>query len=178
MCLLYNRILSLALFLLLVLSPNILAKPNPAISSKSHQPWLTPIQGYYVSRSFGEKNCHQQPNHRGVDMVTATATAVVAPAPGLVMATGQVDPFFGGLRNLIAIDHGHGLISVYANLSEHLVESGQWVKAGQRIAMTEALSKEIKYSTTHVEFIQDGNPIDPFKLIPYVFFDLQLAPSQ
>jgi murein DD-endopeptidase MepM/ murein hydrolase activator NlpD len=152
---------------------SIYAAADPVRSNVANH-WVSPIQGYFVGKSFGAKSCRQDGKHRGVDMVTTEETAVIAPADGLVIVAGKSDPFFAGHRNLTVIDHGDGTTTVYANLGVQLVQVGDSVKQGQRIAMTQVPNQTSKESITHVEVIYRGKAIDPFERLPYVFFDLQL----
>jgi len=142
------------------------------------QPWLAPIVHSFVKTPFGATSCKNVDTHRGVDIVTIKETGVVAPADGLVIVAATKDQFFPGLNNLIVIDHGDDTTTVYADLGVQLVNSGEWVRRGQRIAMTQAPSATKTQSQTHVELHHQGKAIDPFQRLPYVFFDLQLpAPS-
>lgn len=70
--------------------------------------------------------------HNGVDVAAPEGTPVKAPADGIV-ALAQQDMFFTG--KTVMIDHGHGLISVFAHMSA--IE----VKPGQRIAKGEPIGK-------------------------------------
>jgi murein DD-endopeptidase MepM/ murein hydrolase activator NlpD len=62
---------------------------------------------------------------------------VVAPARGWVAL---VDSFYLG-GNVLYIDHGAGLVTGYLHLSEHLVEMGDTVEAGQTIARVGATGR-------------------------------------
>ena len=64
-----------------------------------------------------------------MDIASPAGTAVILPADGTVIDTG--DYFFTG--NTILVDHGRGLISMYAHLSAVDVKPGQRVAAGTRI---------------------------------------------
>ena len=68
----------------------------------------------------------------GVFFETEKGSDVVATASGKVAHVGNI-PYSG---NFIIIDHGFGLLSVYENLSEVLVNSGDEVKIGSLIAKT------------------------------------------
>lgn len=171
-----NNIPLLVVMSLIICGISTLARADLMETRKSRQTWLSPILNSHVVEPFAGKSCLDKAKHRGVDIVTQRAAGVVAPAEGLVIVAAESDRFFPGLGNLIVIDHGDNTTTVYANLGEHLVQSGDWVRRGQRIAMTQQANPLTKQSRTHVELHVNGKAIDPFKRLPYVFFDLQLAP--
>ncbi|MBF0626097.1 MAG: M23 family metallopeptidase [Magnetococcales bacterium] len=89
-----------------------------------------PVAGARVSGVFGSRRIlNGQPRrpHNGVDLAAPRGTLVVAIAPGVVALTGR-DYFFTG--NTVAVDHGHGIISLYAHLDEIRVTEGAWLPAG------------------------------------------------
>jgi murein DD-endopeptidase MepM/ murein hydrolase activator NlpD len=67
--------------------------------------------------------------HKGHDFAVPTGTPVYAPAAGVVTLAQLT--FFNG--NLIILDHGDRLFTIYAHLSEMNVKPGGKVKAGQLI---------------------------------------------
>jgi murein DD-endopeptidase MepM/ murein hydrolase activator NlpD len=67
-----------------------------------------------------------------VDVRAAIGTPVIAMADGRVMLTGAFD-----IRgNYLLIDHGWGVYSGYAHLSEFMVVPGQWVRQGDVIGLS------------------------------------------
>ncbi|MBD2680853.1 MULTISPECIES: M23 family metallopeptidase [Nostoc] len=71
--------------------------------------------------------------HRGLDYAGATGSAVIAPAAGRVALVGRVSQGFRVHGNVVGIDHGQGVSSIFMHLSRINVKEGDFVKAGQLI---------------------------------------------
>ena len=71
--------------------------------------------------------------HRGVDYAGDWGSPVIAPAPGRVALVGYESQGFEIHGNIIGIDHGQGVISIFMHLSRIDVREGDFVKAGQVI---------------------------------------------
>ncbi|MCV3215779.1 M23 family metallopeptidase [Plectonema radiosum NIES-515] len=71
--------------------------------------------------------------HRGVDYAGAEGSPVVAPAAGRVALVGRVSQGFRIHGNVVGIDHGQGVTSIFMHLSRINVKEGDMVQAGQVI---------------------------------------------
>jgi murein DD-endopeptidase MepM/ murein hydrolase activator NlpD len=91
-------------------------------------PAIGPISGVYGSQRI--LNGEPRQPHYGVDVAAPEGTPIVAAAPGIV-SLAHPDMFFTG--KTVAIDHGHGLNSVYSHLATIAVADGERVAQGQVI---------------------------------------------
>lgn len=71
--------------------------------------------------------------HRGVDYAGAYGSPIVAAAAGRVALVGRESEGFLIHGNVIGIDHGQGVATIYLHLSRINVKEGDVVKAGQAI---------------------------------------------
>jgi murein DD-endopeptidase MepM/ murein hydrolase activator NlpD len=71
--------------------------------------------------------------HRGQDYAGAAGSPVISPAAGRVALVGTVSQGFRVHGNVVGIDHGQGVVSIFMHLSRINVKEGDFVKAGQEI---------------------------------------------
>ena len=92
--------------------------------------WPTkgPITGVYGSQRI--LNGEPRQPHYGIDVAAPIGTVVVAPANGLV--TYAEDMYFSGFT--LVLDHGHNLSSSFLHLDKILVQVGDYVQQGEKIA--------------------------------------------
>lgn len=103
------------------------------------QPFVVPVPGTATS-SFGRRtilNGQSRGQHTGTDFQAATGTPVVAPNRGRIALA--ADQYFPG--KTIIIDHGLGVYSYLAHLSEFTAAEGAMVERGQRIALSGATGR-------------------------------------
>lgn len=97
-------------------------------------PWQIPTEGP-VTGVFGEqRSINGGPasgHHGGTDISAVEGTPVLATNSGRVLMARALDV----RGNMVIVDHGGGLLSGYAHLSEFNVSEGQNVEAGQQIAL-------------------------------------------
>lgn len=94
-------------------------------------PSILPAQGVMTS-GFGfrpDPFTGERRFHEGLDIAAPVGTPVIAPADGIVKRVG----YDRGYGRFIEIDHGYGISTLYAHLSETLVHLGQKVKRGEII---------------------------------------------
>ena len=94
--------------------------------------------------------------HKGLDVAVAYGSPVKAAAAGKVIFSGVR----GGYGNCVMIEHGNGLVTLYAHLSELLVEANDRVKANQIIAKS-GNSGRSTGPHLHYEVHKNNQPINP-----------------
>jgi murein DD-endopeptidase MepM/ murein hydrolase activator NlpD len=129
----------------------------------SATPSIMPTKGSLTSafaRMRDHPILHLSRAHEGIDLVAPAGSPIDAPAAGRVVFAG----WEAGYGNLIAIDHGFGIVTRFAHASRLLVSVGQPVKRGDRIALV----GNTGLSTgphLHYEVHVNGRPVDPRKYI-------------
>lgn len=110
--------------------------------------WYWPANGSIVG-AFSSSN-------KGINIAGRNGDPVFATAAGKVVYSGD------GLRgygNLIIIKHNRLFLTAYAHNSVVLVQEGEWVKAGQKIA--EIGNTGTQRTMLHFEIRRGGQPINP-----------------
>ena len=120
--------------------------------------FLTPVSGIPTG-SFGRRRVFNGQNrrpHSGMDIAAEKGTPIRAPSAGKVIELG--DFFFSG--NLVYLDHGQGLISLFAHLDEIDVVLGEQVEKGQIIGKVGATGR-VTGPHLHWSLGLNGSWIDP-----------------
>jgi murein DD-endopeptidase MepM/ murein hydrolase activator NlpD len=102
-------------------------------------PFQIPVPGKVIS-AFGKRNFYNgkpRAPHSGADFEGAAGTAIRAPNAGRVVLA--EDLYYSG--NTIILDHGLGLYSYLAHLSEFFVKGGDQVKTGELIGKVGATGR-------------------------------------
>jgi murein DD-endopeptidase MepM/ murein hydrolase activator NlpD len=98
--------------------------------------------------------------HRGIDYAGEAGSPVVAPAAGRVALVGRVSQGFRVHGNVVGIDHGQGVTSIFMHLSRINVKEGELVKPGQVIG---AVGSTGAATGPHLHWglYVDGESVDP-----------------
>jgi len=102
-------------------------------------PFERPVPGENTS-VFGARrvfNGTPSPPHSGLDLRAPTGTPVRAAGPGIVALAD--DLYYAG--RTVILDHGGGLFTIYAHLSELRVEEGDRVETGRVIGLSGATGR-------------------------------------
>lgn len=124
---------------------------------------VLPAAGKRSSR-FGVRrilNGEPRSPHAGLDVAVPTGIAVHAATAGTVLAV--EDFYFTG--GTVVIDHGQGLLTLYAHLSRVDVQPGQTVARGESIGAS-GVSGRITGPHLHWVVILGGTAVDPELFLP------------
>lgn len=124
-------------------APGALVRPVPGQVTSAFGPRTHPILGTVRM-------------HTGIDMSAPYGQAIRAAADGRVILAGG----YGGYGNTVMIDHGGGMVTLYAHQSAIRVRYGDVVDAGQTIG--ESGSTGLATGPhLHFEVRIGGTPVDP-----------------
>jgi murein DD-endopeptidase MepM/ murein hydrolase activator NlpD len=117
-----------------------------------------PANSAFGSRSIF--NGQARSPHGGADFSSPLGRPIVAPAAGHVVLAG--DLYYTGLT--VVVDHGMGLVSLFAHLSELGVSDGQPIERGDRIGLVGATGR-VTGPHLHWTVRLAGARVDPLSLI-------------
>ena len=98
--------------------------------------------------------------HTGVDLLQPYGSDIRATAAGRVVHAG----FAGGYGDMVEIDHGFGLATLYGHMSEIDVSEGQVVAAGDLLGRLGSTGRSTG-PHLHYEVRVDGEPVDPERFL-------------
>ena len=113
-----------------------------------------------ITYKFGEFDELHPDGHRGLDLAIETGTPILAAEAGTVTKA----EYYGGYGYCVFLDHGNGLQTRYAHMSELNVMQGDTVKRGQQIGRVGSTG----HSTgphLHFEVIFNGKFVNPILYI-------------
>jgi len=135
---------------------------NGRMAQWASTPSIWPVHGWFSS-GFGKRLSPFTGTimmHKGIDVAAYSGTPVVASADGKVEAVDRDS----GLGNVIVIDHGYGIKTLYGHLLQTYVHPGMRVKRGETIAAV----GNTGLSTgphLHYEVHVNGQAVDPLRYI-------------
>jgi murein DD-endopeptidase MepM/ murein hydrolase activator NlpD len=119
---------------------------------------VLPVEGR-ISSSFGSRKDPirgSQRQHHGMDIAAAEGSDIRAVRDGTVRFADEQ----GSYGNLVILDHGNGLETRYAHCSELMVQEGEKIRAGERIALVGSTGRSTG-PHLHFEARQGGAAVDP-----------------
>ncbi|MGC8121599.1 M23 family metallopeptidase [Marinobacter sp. VGCF2001] len=117
--------------------------------------WLSSKYGYRSDPFTGKRTWHA-----GVDLAGKEGSDIIAVAAGVV--TWASERY--GYGNLVAIDHGDGLVTRYAHAKTIKVNVGDVVQKGQVVALMGSTGRSTG-PHVHFEVIRNGKSENPVKYI-------------
>lgn len=141
-----------------------------------------PMDEYMITQHFGATNSGGlgYDTHKGIDFDWEDGSPIYAAGDGVVKYAGcnEVGPVMGdmcsydgnaygsGFGNMVMIDHGDGLVSIYGHMQDKpMVEIGETVTAGQQLGKLGNTGNSTG-SHFHFEVQLEGVPIDPNTFLP------------
>jgi murein DD-endopeptidase MepM/ murein hydrolase activator NlpD len=129
------------------------ATPDLAILTKS------PLGGDEESSGFGWRDDpirHSRRFHSGTDFRADPGTPIYAAGTGVVVFAGRQ----GGYGNCIYVDHGGGVVTLYAHLRRIETKKDAAVAAGERIGQVGSTGRTTG-PHLHFEVRLEGRPVSP-----------------
>jgi len=125
-------------------------------------PSVWPVLGW-VTSEFGKRLSPfgSEPEfHKGIDIATRAGTPVHAPADGIVAEVA----YRHDLGQMVRIDHGHGISTLYGHLSRAIVRNGTTVRKGDRIGLVGNTGRSTG-SHLHYTVNMNGVAVNPRKYL-------------
>jgi murein DD-endopeptidase MepM/ murein hydrolase activator NlpD len=116
-----------------------------------------PVAGT-ASSGFGNRSGGR---HAGIDILAPAGTEIRAASPGIASFAGSG---MRGYGNVVILDHGEGIATLYGHLATIRVQSGETVPAGAVIGTAGRSGNATAYHL-HFELRVDGKAVDP---VPYL----------
>ena len=116
---------------------------------------ITSYYGYRIHPIFKSKKLHT-----GIDIGVPIGSAIVAASEGRVIHS----DWLGSYGKAVLLDHGGGIVTLYAHNSVLSVKKGQWVERGNTIARAGSTGNSTG-PHLHFEVRKNGAYVDP---LPWV----------
>ena len=127
-----------------------------------HLPAISPVDpSFRLGDRYGFREKHPVLGygrmHYGQDFKVPYGTKVYATGDGKVVESGNT---FSGFGNYVVIDHGYGLVSIYAHLSKINVPKDINVKRGDLIGLSGSSGSLSTGPHLHYEINKYGSPVN------------------
>lgn len=131
--------------------------------SEAIRPEGRPVRDGYISSYFGERQdpfTGHETLHKGLDFAGEAGSEVLAVGAGIVTWSGLRE----GYGWLVEVTHGNGLVTRYAHNARNLVNVGDTVSRGQRLALMGSTGRSTG-PHVHFEVLRNGQPVDPLRYV-------------
>ena len=127
-------------------------------------PWTDPAPGACVTSPFGPRTrpcgvCSK--NHRGVDLGVCDRPVLAAAGGRVLFARWDRR---GG--NMVAVDHGGGIVTYYLHLKRRSVKAGDRVRPGTQVGVAGRTGTATTGCHLHFEVRRNGLALDPLAFVP------------
>jgi murein DD-endopeptidase MepM/ murein hydrolase activator NlpD len=122
-----------------------------------------PLRGW-VTSLFGIRNSPftgKPAMHNGMDIAAPEGAVIRAPAAGQVIYEGEQ----GGYGNVLVLQHGRGITTLYGHLAKSLVSEGAYVPSNAPIALVGNTGRSTG-PHLHYEVRLNNIPINPKRFLP------------
>lgn len=122
-----------------------------------------PVSKSWVSSNYGMRTdpiSGERAWHNGIDIASTAGAPVVAMAPGVITYAGHK----AGYGKVVEINHGAGLSTLYAHQKALAVETGAFVRKGQKIGEVGSTGRSTG-PHVHYEIHKDGRSLDPARFV-------------
>jgi murein DD-endopeptidase MepM/ murein hydrolase activator NlpD len=139
-----------------------LSQPKAKVPLPGSQELIWPVDGLIYSAFNATRG---RKLHGAIDIVTKKGTPIAAAADGLVSVAAHGGKNFKGYGNIVILDHGGGLYTVYAHCDTLAVKMGQKVRQGELIG-TVGRTGRATTDHCHFEVRISGKKYDPLAYLP------------
>jgi murein DD-endopeptidase MepM/ murein hydrolase activator NlpD len=129
----------------------------------ARMPLGNPAEGHPITSRYGTRRdpfFRRAAFHAGIDFRVAKGESIEAAGSGTVIGAGRR----GGYGKMVEIDHGEGVVTRYAHLSDILVSEGQTVSRGDLIGRAGSTGRSTG-PHLHYEVRFHDEPVDPARFL-------------
>jgi murein DD-endopeptidase MepM/ murein hydrolase activator NlpD len=131
--------------------------------SREVHPEGLPVKTGWVSSRYGVRKdpyTGRRAHHHGLDFAGKRGSEISAVAAGIVTWSGRK----AGFGNVVELSHGNGYVTRYAHNQKNLVNAGETVRKGQKIALMGSSGRSTG-THLHFEVMYNDRPVNPDKFI-------------
>ena len=149
---------------------------NKIISSKKigefekifDEKFIMPVEGRLTGFFGSQRILNEKPKrpHYGIDIAQKKGSPIIAPSSGKVKLVAK-NMFFTG--NTVILDHGLGLISIFAHMDEIFVSEGQYIEISEKIGSV-GMTGRATGPHLHWGIYLKDTPVDPLTILNSSFF--------
>lgn len=116
-----------------------------------------PLEDFHISQDY-------YPHHPALDLAAPLGTPIYPIAQGKVQEAGMR---WDGHGNTVVVDHGDGLMSLYAHIAKISVKKGDTVDKVTQLG-TIGLTGFTSGPHLHIEVTDNGKPVNPKSFLPTI----------